>query len=69
MALLGAAIGLACSVAVASVMSRLLYETSPYDPWTLFLAPIVLCLVALLSIWIPAGRAAAIDPIQALRVE
>jgi putative ABC transport system permease protein len=69
MALLGAAIGLACSVAVAGVMSRLLYETSPYDPWTLLAAPVVLCLVALLSIWIPAGRAAAIDPIQALRVE
>jgi predicted permease len=69
MALLGAASGLACSLAVAGVMSRLLYETSPYDPWTLLAAPVTLCLVALLSIWVPAARAAAIDPIQALRVE
>ena len=56
-------------MAVVAVISRLLYETGLYDPWTLFLAPVVLCLVALLSIWIPASRAAAIDPIQALRVE
>ena len=69
MALLGAAIGLACSVAMAGLMSRLLYQTSPYDAWTLLLAPVALCLVALLSIWIPASRAAAIDPIRALRVE
>ncbi|MBV9678003.1 MAG: hypothetical protein JO185_16820 [Acidobacteriaceae bacterium] len=54
---------------IARVMSRLLYETSPYDPWTLLIAPATLCLVALVSIWVPAGRAAAVDPIQALRVE
>ena len=69
MALLGTAVGLLCSFVIARVMSRLLYETSPYDSWTLLLAPAVLCLVALISIWVPAGRAAAVDPIQALRVE
>jgi putative ABC transport system permease protein len=69
MALLGTGIGLACSVALAGVMPRLLYETSPYDAWALLLAPVVLCIVALISIWIPAGRAAAVDPLQALRTE
>ena len=69
MALLGTVIGLTVSVVMAGVMARLLYETSPYDPWTLCLAPLALCLVALISIWIPAARAAAIDPIQPLRVE
>ncbi|MBV9223561.1 MAG: FtsX-like permease family protein, partial [Acidobacteriaceae bacterium] len=69
MALLGTGVGLLCSFVIARVMSRLLYETSPYDPWTLLIAPATLCLVALVSIWVPAGRAAAVDPIQALRVE
>ena len=68
-ALLGTALGLVVSFALTRVMAGILFETSPYDPWTLLAAPAFLCLVGLLSISIPAQRAAAIDPIQALRVE
>lgn len=69
MAGLGAAIGILCSLAVTRAMSGLLFETSPLDAATLLTAPLVLCIVGLLSVWIPAHRAASIDPIQALRVE
>ncbi len=69
MALLGTIIGLAASLALTRLLSALLYRTSPYDPWTLVGAPIVLCLVAVVSTWIPALRASRIDPVEALRTE
>ncbi len=69
MALLGVAIGLACSLAVTRLMSGVLYQSSPYDAGTLVAAALFLCAVGLISILIPARRAAGIDPIQALRAE
>ncbi len=69
MALLGTGIGLLCALAITRVMSSLLFETSPFDAWTLCAAPLLLLLIGVFSIWIPAQRAAGIDPIQALRVE
>jgi predicted permease len=69
MALLGTGTGLVCALAITRVMSSLLFETSPFDAWTLCAAPLLLLLIGVLSIWIPAQRAAAVDPIQALRVE
>ncbi len=69
MAALGTVIGLICSLGITRVLGSLLFETSPLDFWTLLVAPLLLCLVALFSISIPARRAAAVDPIQALRSE
>ena len=69
MAGIGAAAGLLCSFVLTRLLSRLLYQTSPFDLWTLLGAPILLAIVALLAIWIPAQRATSVDPIQALRVE
>jgi predicted permease len=46
-----------------------LYQTSPGDPLILILAPAVLCLIAIVAAFLPARRAAAIDPMQALRSE
>jgi ABC-type antimicrobial peptide transport system permease subunit len=69
MALLGTAIGLAGSLTLTRLLGSLLYETSPYDPWTFVGAPLLLGLVALVSTLIPALRASRIDPVEALRSE
>lgn len=69
MALLGTGLGLAVSLALTRLLAALLYQTSPYDPWTLVAAPSVLCLVAVVSTWIPALRASRVDPVEALRSE
>ena len=53
----------------ARVMRSLLYETTPHDPWTFAAAPLVLVSVALVACYVPARRAARIEPIVALRNE
>ncbi len=67
--LLGLALGLVSSLAAGRFIASLLYHVSPYDPVTLLLAPIVLALVGLFALWLPARRAARIDPTVALRAE
>jgi putative ABC transport system permease protein len=67
--LLGAAIGLAAAFATTRVMTGLLYEVSPTDPWTFALVSVVVVVVALAASYIPARRASRVDPIEALRAE
>jgi ABC-type lipoprotein release transport system permease subunit len=50
-------------------MSRFLFETSPLDPLTYSLVPVLFCMLALIASWAPARRAAAVDPMVALRNE
>jgi putative ABC transport system permease protein len=69
LAVLGAGIGLVCSLFLMRLITGVLYMTSPNDIVTFLFAPAVLCGVALLAVVIPARGAARIDPIQALRVE
>ncbi len=63
----GAAIGLAAAVAIAQVIRGQLYGGSGLDPLTFVVVPIVLVAVAMGAIWIPAKRAASLDPVRALR--
>jgi putative ABC transport system permease protein len=65
----GAIIGVILSLFVARVVGALLYGISPQDPWTLTLALAVSLVTALVATLIPARRAAAITPMQALRTE
>jgi predicted permease len=72
-ALILAAIGLAIGIPVALVGGRLmrnqLYGVSTYDPITLVGAVVVLAAAAALAGFIPARRAASIEPMNALRIE
>ena len=67
--LVGLVIGLAGALAMTQVISSLLYDMSPTDPLTFGCVMLVLGLVALLASYIPARRAAEIDPMVALRDE
>ncbi len=69
LAVLGCVLGIAGAVAVTRLMGRFLYETSPLDPLTFSLVPVLFCILALLAAWSPARRAASVDPMVALRME
>ena len=65
----GLGAGLAASLAVARLVSSLLYGVGSFDPLTFIAVPIVLVLVACFAILVPARRAAKVDPMVALRYE
>jgi ABC-type antimicrobial peptide transport system permease subunit len=67
LAVLGIAIGTLGSFAMARGMATLLHEVSPTDPLTFVAVAVTLAAVALLGSWLPARRAAAVDPVVALR--
>jgi putative ABC transport system permease protein len=69
LAFAGLAIGLAGSLALTRLLSSLLFGISPRDPVTLAAVAAILAIVALLACYIPARRAASIDPTVALRYE
>jgi len=65
----GVVIGLAAARGLTRLMSSLLYGTSPMDPATFVAMPIVLAAAAALASWVPARRAASVDPVEALKAE
>jgi putative ABC transport system permease protein len=66
---IGVALGLIASLALGRVIATQLWGVSAYDPWTLVSVPAVLLLISLLACWLPARRAARVDPLVALRYE
>ncbi|MEJ2540211.1 MAG: ADOP family duplicated permease [Gemmatimonadota bacterium] len=64
---LGGAVGLLVAALLSRFLSRLLYGIPPLDPLTFVGVPLILLGVALLASWIPAMRAARVDPVTALR--
>src|SRR3954471_1475182 len=69
MALLGVAIGTVAALALARLMSTMLYGVSASDPLTFLGVAGLLMLVALTACYIPARRAMHVDPIVALRYQ
>jgi putative ABC transport system permease protein len=69
LAVMGIAIGLVASLALTRLMRSLLFEVTPTDWLTFVITSLVLLTVALLACYIPARRAAKVDPLVALRCE
>ncbi len=69
LALAGIVIGTGCALLVASLMRKLLFGTPPWDITTLVCVAVVLGASALLASFLPARRAASVDPMTALRAE
>jgi putative ABC transport system permease protein len=67
--LLGVGIGLAASVGLARAMARLLFGVSPTDPPTYAVVALLWLAVAFAACYLPARRAARVDPTVALRYE
>jgi putative ABC transport system permease protein len=66
---IGLAIGAATALAVTRLLGSLVFGMSPHDPLTLGASAVLLTVVALLACYLPARRAARLDPLVALRTE
>jgi ABC-type lipoprotein release transport system permease subunit len=65
----GVFIGLAAAFAATHFVENMLFELDPNDSLTIALALLFMLIVAALAWWIPARRAAKVDPMTALRFE
>ncbi len=66
---IGVGLGLIASLALGRVIATQLWGVSAYDPWTLVSVPVVLLITGMVACWLPARRAARVDPLVALRYE
>jgi predicted permease len=69
LAAIGIIIGLCAALAMGRVIAGMLYGLKSWDPATLVASAVLLSAVAVAASWIPARRAAAVDPMRALRHE
>jgi ABC-type antimicrobial peptide transport system permease subunit len=66
---IGIAAGLLLAALVAGFLRKLLFGVSPWDPATMAAIAAILAVTSLFASFIPARRAAAVDPVEALRAE
>jgi putative ABC transport system permease protein len=67
LALLGVVVGIASSYGLTRFMASLLFGVQARDPLVFVAVPVLLAAVALVAVWVPAGRASRVDPLVALR--
>jgi ABC-type antimicrobial peptide transport system permease subunit len=65
----GIVLGWIGALALVRLLQSLLFETAPTDPFTFIAVPLALVAAVLLASWLPARRAAKVDPLIALRAE
>ena len=66
---IGIVLGLGAAAGVARLMKTLLYGVSPLDPFSFVAVPLILLAAAALASYLPASRAVAINPVDALKIE
>jgi predicted permease len=66
---IGVVIGLGAAAGLTRLMSSLLYGITPLDPVTYVAVPLVLVTATVLASYLPARRAASVEPVEALRTE
>ena len=66
---IGLIVGLAGAVVVTRVLQRFLFGVTPTDPVVFAIVTLLLMAVGLMAAWLPARRAAKVDPMVALRCE
>ncbi len=69
LALIGVVIGIGGALVLTRFLSSLLFGVEPTDPLTFVAVSLILCAVALVACYIPARRAAKLDPMVALKYE
>ena len=69
MTLVGIVGGVGVALVASRVVAGLVFEVSVRDPVVFTAAPLALLVVALLAAYLPARRAAAVDPMEAMRAE
>jgi putative ABC transport system permease protein len=67
--LLGLGFGIAASLILTRLVSSVLYGVAPRDPFTFMASTVLVVVAAFLACYIPARRAAQVDPIVAMRYE
>jgi len=65
----GIAVGVPTAIALAQIIKNRLYGVTPTDPLTFISGALLILAVAALACWLPARRAAKVDPMEALRAE
>jgi ABC-type antimicrobial peptide transport system permease subunit len=68
-ALLGLGLGLGGAFYLTRLLRKMLFDVQPTDPLAFTAVALLLLLVGLLASWLPARRAAKVDPVIALRAE
>ncbi|MCA1586509.1 MAG: hypothetical protein LC791_17625 [Acidobacteria bacterium] len=66
---IGIVIGIPASLGLSRLVESQLFGISPTDPVTILAAATILALVGLVAGWLPARRAAGVEPVRALRYE
>jgi putative ABC transport system permease protein len=69
LALIGVLIGIGGALWLTRFLASFLFGIKAWDPVVFIVTPVLLCVVALMAIWIPAQRATRVDPMTALRLE